>query len=288
MVFLAAVTTAAGCGDSSVAPFAPSPTPTALTVARIEPNTGPTGSPVPVTIHGSGFQTGATSALDGIALTLSSVTSTQMTATVPPHAEGAVDLVVTNPGGASVRLAGAYSYVPVAITSVSPRAAFLGTMVRIIGTGFLAGATVTFDGVVAISSSVTATSITLVAPAHGSGTVDVVVTNPGGQSATLSGGFTYTNPTLTVAPTEVAQGAEVTLTWTALTPSTSLDWIGLFRIGAANVNYLEDHWDYTGGATSGTWRMRVPREPGQYEFRYLLNDGYVDVARSAAITVRAN
>jgi len=102
MVLVLAVI-AGGCAESSVAP---SPTPAALTVTRIEPNTGPTGSAIPVTIVGTGFRAGATATLDGIALTVSSVTGSMITAIVPVHAEDAVDLVVTNPGGASVRRAG--------------------------------------------------------------------------------------------------------------------------------------------------------------------------------------
>jgi hypothetical protein len=274
-----------GCGES---PTTPSPRPGALTVVRVEPNTGPTGSAVPVTIHGTGFQPGATASLDGIALTVSSVAASTITATVPPHAEGAVDLVVTNPGGASVRLAGAYSYVPLAITSVSPQTGFSGAVVRITGTGFLARASVTFNGIEANSTSITATSITVTAPLHAGGAADIVVTNPGGQSASLAAGFTFTNPTLTVAQTEVALGGEVTVTWSAPNPSSQTDWIGLFRLGSANVNYFEEYWVYTGAATSGTWRVRVHLEPGEYEFRYLLDDGFVDVARSAVVTVRPN
>jgi hypothetical protein len=36
--------------------------------------------------------------------------------------------------------------------------------------------------------------ITTSAPAHAAGTVDVVVTNPDGQMAVLSGGYTYASP----------------------------------------------------------------------------------------------
>jgi hypothetical protein len=44
-------------------------------------------------------------------------------------------------------------------------------------------------------------------------------------------------------------------------------------------------WDYTGGKTSGTLTLSAPTQAGQYEFRYLPNDGYVDAARSGVVTV---
>jgi acid phosphatase len=66
-----------------------------------------------------------------------------------------------------------------------------GTAVTISGTGFASGATVTFGGTSASATVVGSTRINAVAPAHSSGPVNVVVTNPGGQSGTLNGGFVY-------------------------------------------------------------------------------------------------
>ena len=42
---------------------------------------------------------------------------------------------------------------------------------------------------------------------------------------------------------------------------------------------------WTDGATSGTFTLSAPTQAGQYEFRYLLNDGYGDAARSSLVTV---
>ena len=72
-----------------------------------------------------------------------------------------------------------------------------GGPVTLKGTGFMAGATVTFGGSAASSvSAVSPTMITAVRPAHALGAVDVIVTSLDGQVATLPGGFTY----VTVAP----------------------------------------------------------------------------------------
>lgn len=44
-------------------------------------------------------------------------------------------------------------------------------------------------------------------------------------------------------------------------------------------------WQYTGGAATGTFSLTAPLLPGQYEFRYYLNDGYQKVKTSDPITV---
>ena len=66
-----------------------------------------------------------------------------------------------------------------------------GTAVTITGTGFATGATVTIGGTSAPATVVGSTTINAVTPAHASGTVNVVVTNPGGQTGTLNNGFVY-------------------------------------------------------------------------------------------------
>ena len=69
-----------------------------------------------------------------------------------------------------------------------------GAPVTITGTGFHPGAVATLDGVrisgyVHLGSTIYAT-----APAHAAAKVDLVVTNPDGQAATLSGAYTYVSP----------------------------------------------------------------------------------------------
>jgi len=103
------------------------------------------------------------------------------------------------PGAASTAanmsefFSGAMNTAP-AVGGVSPSSgpAAGGTAVTISGTGFGAGASVSFGGTPASSVSVVgSTSITAVTPAHASGTVNVVVTNVGGESGTLNNGFNY-------------------------------------------------------------------------------------------------
>jgi FKBP-type peptidyl-prolyl cis-trans isomerase FkpA len=71
-----------------------------------------------------------------------------------------------------------------------------GTGVTITGTAFASGATVTFGGTAATNVTlVNSTSITATTPIHAAGAVDVVVTNPGGLTSTLTNGYTYVTPT---------------------------------------------------------------------------------------------
>lgn len=67
-----------------------------------------------------------------------------------------------------------------------------GTSVTLTGTNFINGATVLFGAVPATLVTFNdPTSLTAVTPAQGAGTVDVTVTNPDSQSATLNAAFTY-------------------------------------------------------------------------------------------------
>jgi large repetitive protein len=70
-----------------------------------------------------------------------------------------------------------------------------GTSISLRGANFVAGASVTIGGAAALSVVVASGgTITAKTPAHATGAVDVVVTNPNGQTSTLSGAFNYADP----------------------------------------------------------------------------------------------
>jgi hypothetical protein len=105
------------------------------------------------------------------------------------------------------------------VSSVSPTSGSPagGTGVTITGANFVTGATVTFGGIAATGVSVAnGTTIAATTPAHAAGLVDVTVTNPGSNSGTLNGGFSYVNPTgptvTGVAPNSGPTGGGTTVT----------------------------------------------------------------------------
>ena len=173
------------------------------------------------------------------------------------------------------------------VTAISPStgSTVRRTPVTISGTGFLAGATVTVDAMAVSVIVVNSRRITAIAPAHAAGPADVVVTNPGGSGGTLTAAFTYAvEEPVTVTPSTdaVDAGGQMGVSWTA-PGGRAGDWLALFKVGGS---YEDDWWGSTNGATSGTRTLTAPTRPGQYEFRYLLEDGFLDVARSSPVTVR--
>lgn len=171
----------------------------APTIASLDPTVGPVAGGTTVTVHGSAFQNGATVSFGGVAATSVAVGSaTSLTAVTPPHAAGAVEVVVRNPDGQTAAVAGGFTYqaaLPApTIAAIAPNAGALGGgyPVDITGTGFQTGATVTFGGTASAQVEVSsAERLTAVVPAHSPGAVDVTVVNPDGQSATEAKGFTY-------------------------------------------------------------------------------------------------
>jgi plastocyanin len=177
-------------------------------ITTVVPNTGSTSGGTDFTINGSNFSsTGTTTVTFGDAMaTVRAVNSSAIAGTTPPHAAGAVDVVVTT-DGKTATASGAFTYVAPSVSSISPNTGSTagGTVVNINGTGFQTGATVTIGGIPAIDvsvvSSASITAKTPIGPASEQATQprDVVVTNPDGSIATLTRGFTYFVPTLTVS-----------------------------------------------------------------------------------------
>ena len=119
------------------------------------------------------------------------------------------------------------------------------------------------------------------------GTAAVTVFNPapgGGTSAVLT--FTISQPpALSVSATSAAGGTQVTMTL-ANGFGGSSDWLALASTSASNTSYLQ--WTYVGaGVTSRTWTVTLPPTLGSYEFRLLLDNGYVRAATSPTITAVA-
>lgn len=88
-------------------------TPTPPTVTAISPNAGSTAGGTAVTVTGTGFVSGATVALGGVAAnSVVVVNSTTITATTGAHATGTVSVVVTNPDFTAGTLPSGFFYGP--------------------------------------------------------------------------------------------------------------------------------------------------------------------------------
>ena len=183
------------------------------------------------------------------------------------------------------------------VTSVSPTTGSTVGLadLRVAGTGFLPGVTLTLGGVAARVRSVTSTVVFATTPVHAPGTVDVVVAIPGGENQTLTGGYTFVVDvfSLTASPSVVTSGGPLTVNWVAPSGRGCIgggDWIAIYRVGDPDntgaANGHSDLWyEHLCGATSGTFTLSAPPQPDQYEFRYLVGD--TAVARSSPVTVNA-
>jgi hypothetical protein len=189
------------------------------------------------------------------------------------------DMSPTSPGGPAKVEA-------LTVVEISPHRGLAGDAVRIEGTGFLPGVAVGFGGVPSQVNMITNSVIIAIVPFTKAGAVDVVVSNHNGESTTLPRSYTFEAVSLVGGPARVTPGSTLTVSWIAPEGRSKWDWIGLFKYAAANTTYNDGWYDYTNGAISGTFKVIAPSEPGEYEFRYLVDDGFHDVARSETITVR--
>ncbi len=160
-----------------------------------------------VTIHGSGFQAGATVRFSGAGVTVGTATVLdEATITVPvsvtaSSALGARDIVVTNPDTGTATCSGCFTVnARPTIGTLSPNSRPRGTVdstVLMSGTGFQTGAVVTVSGtgVNATVVAVTPTQLTLlvtVAPGAVTGLRSVTVTNPDAGTLTKANAFRVT------------------------------------------------------------------------------------------------
>jgi hypothetical protein len=192
---LLAALVCSACGGS---PTTPTPPPVVVgpTVLSVAPAGGPTTGGTEVTISGANFATGAAVTIGGVTATnVRVVSSTSILAVTAAHQAGSADVTVTVAGGAST-LSSAFTFVtlpPPTISGIVPASGSTtgGTTVTITGTNFATGATVAIGGVAATGVTVVnSTTLQAITGVHAAGAVDVVVTS-NGQSATLSGRYSY-------------------------------------------------------------------------------------------------
>lgn len=248
----------------------------APTVTAVAPTSGSVAGGTSITITGTGFVAGATVTVSGVAATGVTVASaTSITVTTPASAStGAVAVAVSNPDTQTGIAANAFTYTlrpAPTIVSITPTsgASLGGTSITIVGTNFVAGATLTIGGVTASSTNVvSATSITATTPQRSIGAASVVVTNPDGQSATLTNGYTFTAnsaPTATgIAPsTGTTNGGEFfTITGTNFLAGATVVFGGTLatQLSIPNSTTITG---YTPAKSAGTATVMVQNYDGQ-------------------------
>ena len=215
----------------------------APSISSLAPPIGPTGGGTAVSISGTNFLPGATVRFGTMSATnvVVGAGGNSISCTSPANSSGGYDVIVTNPGGQSATRTGGFVYsdpmpsISSLAPSIGPTAG--GTAVTISGANFLNGATIHFGAMPANNVVVGAGgfSISCTSPANSSGGYDVIVTNPGGQSATRTGGFVYNDPALTItslSPSSgpVAGGTPVTVFGTNFLPGATV------RFGAMPAN----------------------------------------------------
>ncbi len=168
------------------------------TVESISPPSGYSSGGTSVTITGTNFFGIPTVSFGGTESdSVSFVDSTQLDVITPPGLAGTVDVVVTNPDSQSGTLNNGFTYIPPPrVDSISPVSGSTlgGSTVSVIGTDFFGTPSVTFDGTPVSVIGAGSERLDVTIPVHAAGPVDIVVTNPDGQSDSLVDGFTYIPP----------------------------------------------------------------------------------------------
>ncbi len=158
--------------------------PTAPTIASVDPNRGTAGTEV--TITGTNFSEIPLENLvnfNGTAAKLTASTATTITTTVPDGAStGPITVVVDDKEGEGPE----FTVLPLpTITSIDPASGTVGTSVTITGTGFSEIASdnvIEFNGMEAIVSAATTTSITFIVPEGvGIGAENITISLNGGN-----------------------------------------------------------------------------------------------------------
>ena len=228
--------------------FGGQPVITSITPACGEPVGG-----LPVTIKGHQFYAGATVTFDGIAATdVVVVNPSTITARIPAHPLGSVNVSLsTSWGTASSTFL--YTFPPI-ITGVTPGSAPIagGTTVTIKGQHLTNVTTVKFGTTTATNLTVLDDStLTVTAPAHAKGWVDVSITD-GDCTNVSTSSFAYTLPT----------GA---VDWTEHTTSGSRGWADIASSADGSKLIAADYgsattigrlWHSADGGD--TWQLRGP------------------------------
>lgn len=185
-------------------PPAPSPS-----ITQISPNNGEMQGGNNVYVDGENFQVGAKVIWNNVAIESTLISDMRIRVKVPSSTTaGVVEVKVVNPDGKEGIAPVGYTYnaPPVEldpeIVSITPNVSLVkgGGIVEISGKNFKSQSTVTFGTkTVSLYSFVSEEKIRVKVPSYSSvGLVNVTVTNPSGKFTTLTNGFTYEQPQVSI------------------------------------------------------------------------------------------
>lgn len=163
--------------------FRPSPPPTITLVAPLSAAVGQS-----ITITGTKFLPGLTVAAGGVPAVPTSVTATQVVFPYPAGVTCGSSLTVVNPDGQGAT-ATINPQITITQTALASGPAAGNQTFIMIGTGFAPGTTVTIGGAPATVTTVTTSLVQVLTPPGTPGPRPVVVTSPGGCTATTT--YTY-------------------------------------------------------------------------------------------------
>jgi len=168
-------------------------TPTTPVIFSVSPATGPATGGSPVSAAGVRLRADCALAFGGTPAQTTFVNETQLSAITPAHTPGTVDVRLTCTQDSYV-LSNAFTFLAAApsISSITPGFGNIagGTIVRLAGTNLSDTCGVFFGGRPAHNVDLDGPALIATAPEHQAGAVDVTV-KCGGESATRTGGFTY-------------------------------------------------------------------------------------------------
>jgi IPT/TIG domain/Carboxypeptidase regulatory-like domain len=207
-------------------------------ITSLSPGGGGTPGGTQVTVTGTGFIQVLQVTFGGYPATISSNPNpSTLVVMAPSHSQGVIDVQVRTTFGVSAAVpADKYTYVnptqPV-VSSIAPTSGTTrgGTLVTVSGSYFMDVQAVTFGGRSASIVTATGNSVTVIAPQHSAGAVDVRVVTRYGTSPTVAADvFTYVAPpTITgIDPSSgpTTGGTRVTITGTDLVHVTSVTFGG--------------------------------------------------------------
>jgi IPT/TIG domain/Carboxypeptidase regulatory-like domain len=208
------------------------------TITTLSPSGGGTPGGTQVMVTGTGFIQVLQVTFGGYPATISSNPNpSTLVVMAPSHSQGVIDVQVRTTFGVSAAVpADNYTYVnptqPV-VSSIAPTSGTTrgGTLVTVSGSYFMDVQAVTFGGRSASIVTTTGNSVTVIAPQHPAGAVDVRVVTRYGTSPTVAADvFTYVAPpTITgIDPSSGPStgGTRVTITGTDLVHVTSVTFGG--------------------------------------------------------------